>query len=143
MENRKLKPPKRIHRTTFDIISRGLFPNVMGVYIIAYLGKILYIGKTERSIPERFRQHFHNKSRIGNWLMSMSFDWDNVRVDVLEPEAFYETDWLSLAEEACITKFNPLFNQRLKHEVLYLQDCYKQHYQKHSSLSASVDVTQP
>ena len=100
-------------RTTFDQVYETPLPYV-GIYIIAYMGEVLYVGKAESSVFDRLNGHIERrKSRIGLWLYAMEFDWKNVRLDILEPPAYEGHDWLVKVENACIKQFNPLFNDRL------------------------------
>ena len=113
MNNANLIHPKNVHRTTIDQVFDGLIPNV-GIYIVAYMGEILYVGKAESSVLDRLKNHLHcHTSRIGIWLETMEFDWRNIRIDVLEPPDNEDRYWLSMVENACIKRFNPLFNDRL------------------------------
>ena len=116
MENRKLKPPKQIHRTTiYELVNND--PLISGVYNIAYLGKIMYVGRTESTITDRLAHHCYEKSKLGRWLTSIQDDWVNVRIDILEPASTNDKKWLAQAEEACIKKFRPLFNDLLKPDI--------------------------
>lgn len=86
-----------------------------GIYIIAYMGRILYVGKAKQ-VGERLKGHIHNRGRelIGTWLEAMAFDWDNIRLDVLEtPDDCDEEIWNKQAEEALIKRFQTMFNTAL------------------------------
>jgi len=110
----KLTKPSNIYRTTLD---QALFENVLpyvGIYVMAYMGKILYVGKAEDGIKDRLTNHISmNKSLIGIWLKSMEADWHNVRLDVLEPLDCEDRRWLVQAEMALVQRFVPLFNEKL------------------------------
>ena len=83
---------------------------ISGLYVIAYMGRVLYVGRAVH-VADRLRQHLTGKSLLGNWLLNTS-DWDNVRLDVLEQPD--DTDnWQPVAEEALIRQFKPLFNTAL------------------------------
>ena len=96
------------HRTT--VADSGNLPNI-GLYVIAYMGAVLYVGKAEVSVWERLRSHMTTIAPIGAWLRKVQDDWDNVRLDVLEPPT--DTDahlWLCEAERALIARLDPMFN---------------------------------
>jgi len=95
--------PAEIHRTTLDALDD--VPHA-GVYVIAYLGRVLYVGKAEDSVAGRLASHMYNSDAIGEWMRSVD-DWPNVRLDVLTPP--YD-GWIAPVEEALIRKFTPLFN---------------------------------
>ena len=104
---------ENIHRTTFDQVFESQLPHV-GIYILAYMGKVLYIGKAESSVVERLENHIKQyTSRIGYWLRTMEFDWANVRLDIVEPPPRQDRLWFSWVENACIKRFIPLFNEQL------------------------------
>ena len=107
-----------ILRTTLDHIYEGDLP-YSGVYIIAYMGKILYVGKVENGMTDRLIYHMkYGLSPIGCWLNVMEPDWKNVRLDILEPptDQYEDRHWLTRIENACIKQFNPLFNKQLMSE---------------------------
>lgn len=111
-----MKSPKEYHRTTlacaFD--GRTLLPH-SGIYVLAYMGQILYVGKAE-DVVDRFRLHcLHGRPlRVDGWLREMAWDYDNVRLDILEtPDDVIESHWLANTEAACIRRFSPLFNTQL------------------------------
>jgi hypothetical protein len=88
-----------------------------GVYIIAYMGKIVYVGKSGYNVSERLTNHVLNRHKepLGGWLYNMRFDWINIRLEVLEsPDDVNETYWLQETENALIRKLKPLFNEKLQ-----------------------------
>ena len=100
---------KSLIRTTLDKTD-GL--PYSGIYIIAYLGKILYVGKTIDSVSVRLYQHWINRGKedLGSWMDNIRQDWHNVRLDVLEAPDVENFDyWLRQVENLLIKKFNPLF----------------------------------
>lgn len=104
--------PKKIIRTTLA----DRIPDAVGVYIIAYLGKILYVGKAEHSVNDRINNHRNNalKEQLGSWMIRCD-DWPNIRLDVLvAPDLVDLRTWTKLVEAACIRKFSPLFNIALQ-----------------------------
>ena len=108
-----IKKPKSIYRTTLDQIDNGKIPHA-GIYVIAYLGKVMYVGKAEHNVIERLRLHWYKCSQpFGIWLRNIRFDWPNVRLDILEVPDYENRYWLQQAEAALVRKFNPLFNDRL------------------------------
>ena len=110
---KKISTYENIYRTTFNRAFEEALPH-SGIYIIAYLGKILYVGKAEVSVIARLNQHIkHLNTRIGVWLYGMELDWQNIRLDIIEPPAYEGHYWLSRAEMACIKQFSPLFNKDL------------------------------
>ena len=113
-----IKKPKSIYRTTLDQVDNGKIPHA-GIYVIAYLGKVMYIGKAERSVEDRINTHCRQFTPIGLWLKQAEFDWSNIRVDILEVPDYENRYWLQQAEAALVRKFNPVFNEQLqKHESL-------------------------
>ena len=109
----KLKPPKRIHRTTiYELVNNDDHP--FGVYIVAYLGRIIYVGGTTQPITSRLSTHYYSGAKFGKWLISTINDWHNVRIDILEPESVENEEWITEAEKACIQKFRPLLNYQHK-----------------------------
>ena len=102
---------KRLHRTTMNKIDS--VPAV-GVYVIAYMGKILYIGKSNQSINDRIISHIYKGDRLGFWLRCMQFDWHNIRLDILEMPDDEDAYWLGEVENRMIRYFNPLFNTQLQ-----------------------------
>jgi hypothetical protein len=84
-----------------------------GIYIIAYMGKILYVGKASVDVLGRISNHQSQFTKIGVWLLKSKGDWENVRLDVLEQPDDANKTWLKDAEALLIRKFNPLFNTNL------------------------------
>lgn len=84
-----------------------------GVYVIAYMGTVLYVGKAD-NISLRIVGHITNRGRelIGTWLDAMRFDWHNVRLDALESPDDSDA-WTREAEDELIRRFKPLFNTQL------------------------------
>jgi len=44
-----IKKPKSICRTTLNQLDNGKIPHA-GIYVIAYLGKVMHVGKAELSV---------------------------------------------------------------------------------------------
>lgn len=91
---------------------------LVGIYVIAYMGKTLYVGKASQSVVMRLQSHWYRRDNemLGSWLDGMQFDWANVRLDVLEPpDNVNQNYWLQEAESALIRKLKPLFNQQMNH----------------------------
>ena len=107
---RKLPPYKRLHRTTVGEVSESE-ESLMGIYVIAYKGEIIYVGKTTVDVKERLSNHIHQGNKLGSWLLNTLDDWHNVRLDILEPEDHDDEVWLAAAEVACIRQFSPLLNK--------------------------------
>ena len=124
-----------IHRTTFDQVYEGKIP-LVGIYIIAYMGKIMYVGKAEETVIGRLASHTrYNLTPIGGWLNSMEFDWRNIRLDILEPPTHEDNrEWLKRTENACIKRFAPLFNTQLMPEKPRFDAFGNDHYLEHSEL---------
>jgi hypothetical protein len=100
----------KLIRTTLD----EKLPAVeYGVYILAYLGRIVYVGKTRRGVQERIRGHITDPdSLLGEWL-TLNRDWPNIRIDILVPPDTEDARiWLKETEVACINRFNPLMNSQ-------------------------------
>lgn len=109
----KLQKYKALHRTTFDKMGNGL--PYSGIYIIAYLGKVMYIGKASEDVYLRIVSHIlYAPDNIGHWLTGMKFDWHNILLDVLETPDNSPDNWLKEAEAALIRRFNPVFNIHLR-----------------------------
>jgi excinuclease UvrABC nuclease subunit len=83
-----------------------------GIYIIAYMGRVLYVGKASESIADRLKGHVIKRGRelLGTWLDNMRFDWHNIRLDCLETPDYASNTWIQEAEAQLIRRFNPLFN---------------------------------
>jgi len=104
-----IKPKyKSLHRATLSDL--GSLPH-SGVYIIAYLGRVLYVGKASLSVQERLNGHIYRCSEVGAWMRKVQYEWDNIRVDVLEEPDEAPSNWLTLTEDALIKEFFPLFNE--------------------------------
>lgn len=88
-----------------------------GVYILAYMGKVVYVGKAETSVTHRLEQHWFNRGAeaLGAWMDKLRDDWCNIRLDVLEPpDNVDERGWLKATESALVRQFKPLFNSYLQ-----------------------------
>ncbi len=110
----KLPHPKEIIRLTLA----DKIPDVPGVYILAYLGRIVYVGKSESDVKHRLDSHKTNalaeNERLGKWMIFCS-DWENIRLDILTPPDEVDMKWwLKTAEATCIRRFVPLLNQQLQ-----------------------------
>lgn len=104
---------KKLVRTTLRELSA--VPCV-GVYVIAYLGKILYVGQSV-DVGVRLVQHLRAAEwdDIGGWMFKVQDDWHNVRLDVLEPpDEVDQLGWLTKVEGALVREFSPLFNTCLQ-----------------------------
>lgn len=89
----------------------------VGIYIVAYMGTVVYIGKASESIANRLIGHWRAryKEGFGDWMDKMRLEWENVRLDVLEPPDNTElATWLKDTEAALVRYFKPLFNQQLQ-----------------------------
>ena len=112
----KLKAPSKITRTTLD---RMEDVNIPGIYIIAYMGKVVYVGKSRDSISGRLVTHWYNSNRnnelLGKWMARIFHDHYNVRLDVLEIpcKVIDEKTWLREVEAELIRYFSPLLNVQL------------------------------
>jgi hypothetical protein len=106
-----MQKPKHIHRLTLDAVARDGIPQT-GVYVIAYMGHVLYVGKTSGG-AKRLEQHMTGYSRIGAWMIQMKHDWHNIRVDFLEVPDNRDNYWITQAEMQLIRRFSPLFNNML------------------------------
>jgi hypothetical protein len=102
-----MKMYKSLTRTTIGDLAA--LPHV-GIYIIAYLGKVIYIGKASDSVMGRLEAHINRPTPIGVWLRCVD-DRYNIRLDVLEaPDVIEVEQWLDKSESALIRRFKPLFN---------------------------------
>lgn len=99
---------KSLHRTTLD--KTDDLP-LYGIYVLAYMGKIVYIGQTTKGIGDRLSEHVRANDLVGEWIHKLIPDWANVRLDVLEPPDEGARYWLNEAEAAMINYFTPLFNE--------------------------------
>ncbi len=110
-----MRKPKEIYRTTLDKCFDGetALP-ISGIYIIAYMGKVLYVGKAY-DFSHRFRWHLRvGDYQLDNWLRGMVFDFQNIRLDLLiAPDNVDYERWIREVEAMAITKFKPLFNNLL------------------------------
>lgn len=90
-----------------------------GIYVLAYMGTVVYAGKAEGGIANRLKQHWLNRlyEPLGDWMDKLIHDWDNVRLDVLEAPDDCAEYWLRDAERAVINRFQPLFNDKLVSEA--------------------------
>lgn len=110
-----MKKYKSITRTTLEHIGESPLPHA-GVYIIAYMGRILYVGKSNDSVIRRLSSHLERADidDIGGWMYKNRYDWHNTRIDVLEaPDNIDINFWLREVENALVKKFSPLFNVQL------------------------------
>jgi excinuclease UvrABC nuclease subunit len=110
----KLKAPSVLHRLTIDSIDT--ISETIGVYVVAYMGRIVYVGKSADSIHERLRGHLTRSlcESLGSWLQTMYADWGNIRLDVLVPPDDDDGSWIAEAEARLIQRFTPLFNVQLQ-----------------------------
>ena len=105
---------KSLTRTTLDK-TEGL--PLAGVYIFAYMGKVVYVGKATQSVVHRLETHWYNRANeaFGDWLDMMRPDWRNVRLDVLEPPDDMRAGyWMLQTEAALVRRHKPLFNTHLQ-----------------------------
>jgi excinuclease UvrABC nuclease subunit len=125
----KLPAPKTKYRITMADLSE--LPDISGIYILAYMGQILYVGKASGSVPYRIVSHFNNAlhENIGAWLRNFESDWQNVRLDILEAPLENFDTWLTNAEIALIRKFKPLFNTNLQDKNPVLVPMTNKHIQ--------------
>lgn len=103
-------------RTTMDKFGIDILPNA-GIYILAYMGRIVYVGRTIDSIEHRLRIHVYSaekkEEQLGRWLI-INADHENIRLDCLDiPDDVDDMGWLKEVEEKCIKVFKPLFNSQL------------------------------
>ena len=104
---------KTLTRTSLSELGNVPF---CGVYVVAYMGKIVYVGKASQDVVSRLIGHWQNRMNepLGNWMDKVRADWDNVALDVLEPPDNVNVDyWLQSAESALVQRLNPLFNTAL------------------------------
>jgi len=106
-----MKRYKSIKRTTLDNLD--YLPN-LGVYIMAYLGRVLYVGKSN-CVHNRIIQHMkYIETEIDHYLWKISSDYINVRLDVLEcPDDADGEAWIKETEAQLINRFKPVFNVML------------------------------
>lgn len=102
-------------RTTLDKIGKVVLPTP-SVYILAYMNKIVYVGKTEESVEGRLAGHMTHAlgphEHLGKWLV-MNADHSNIRLDVLSAPDNAPSNWAIEAEVECIRRFRPLLNVQL------------------------------
>ena len=108
----KLPRPKEILRITLA----DEIPDIPGVYVLAYFGKIVYIGISEIGVMHRLQEHGIHADKtselLGKWMIRCS-DWENVRLDILVPPDGVDMRWwLKTTESTCIRRFIPLLNQQ-------------------------------
>ena len=110
-ETTKLKREEIIRTTVDKVGGDGI---EVGIYVIAYLSRVVYVGKSMGGISARLRQHIGDpRSLLGEWLTANK-DWANIRLDILVPP--YDQDdkaWLRQAEVALINEFDPLLNSQI------------------------------
>ena len=107
-----LKSPRSRTRTNLkEIFDLGEIHS--GIYVVAYLGKVVYVGKAEVGVQPRLRQHICRagvgNETLGDWMIK-NMDHANIRVDVLEGSG---RRWLEAAEHALIQRFSPLLNVKV------------------------------
>lgn len=106
-----MKKYKYLHCTTMDDTCD--MPH-SGVYIIAYMGKVVYVGISASGVANRIEQHIGANDSIGRWLRAMQWDWHNVRVDALCIPDDADRRWLREAEAALVRRHAPVFNAVLQ-----------------------------
>ena len=105
-----MKEPNEIVRLTIADVGKRSLPNC-GLYIIAYSGEVIYVGRTDHSIETRLNNHMTRYDDVGDWLWQMRDEWKNVRIDALEPPLDVDAiEWMIEAEKKAIVHYNPLFN---------------------------------
>ena len=83
---------------------------ISGVYVIAYLTSILYVGQSI-DIPHRMHTHCTNGVLpIDYWLQNMGWDYHNIRVDI---HITASDDHMEIIEERMIKQFCPVYNTLL------------------------------
>lgn len=108
-----MKTYKSLTRTTLHDMDALPY---CGIYIIAYMGKILYVGKAVDGVFARLSSHLYRRDveDIGGWMYKVRDDWHNVRLDVLEaPDTGNVDVWLRESEASLIRLFRPMFNTHL------------------------------
>lgn len=98
---------KQLHRSVLSE-TVGLPP--VGVYVLAYMGRVVYVGRASISVADRLSNHVYTCDDVGSWMRKVQGDWDNVRLDVLEIPDDCDSGWLDTVEMALIDRFRPLFN---------------------------------
>jgi hypothetical protein len=101
------KPDEHIRTTLAAAFDGETELPYSGVYILAYMGKIVYVGRSV-DLPDRLRCHCARGNQlIDAWLYGMRFDYQNIRLDIL---ASVDPVWLKEVEDVCIKHFKPLLN---------------------------------
>lgn len=104
-------------RTTLDKIGEVILPTP-AVYILAYMGKIVYVGKAENSVEQRLSSHRTCAQRpsesLGKWIIKNA-DHSNIRLDILSAPDGAPFNWAREMEAKCIRRFRPLLNTQLNH----------------------------
>ena len=97
---------------TRTVLSETADLPMCGIYILAYMGRVVYVGKATSGIAQRLEQHIENRlyELLGYWMYMLQMDWVNIRLDVLEAPDDGTDYWLREAEARLIRRFNPLFN---------------------------------
>ena len=130
-----------LHRTTVSKVFEEE-QNYAGVYVLAYMGQVLYVGKAEADVSESLNNHMmYSHSRIGIWLRAMQWDWSNVRIDILEPTEQGGNQWIKDAEIACIKHFLPLFNDYMMPQNSNNDGCDNMLLQKHNQESSLIQLS--
>jgi len=103
-------------RTTLDKIGTEPLPHA-GIYLLAYMGRVVYVGISAVSVEQRLLTHMHKAldEPLGQWL-TLNADHANIRLDVLVPPTDAEPHyWLRQHEALLIQHFHPLLNTLLNH----------------------------
>lgn len=96
-----MQPPnERIRITLADSI-----PDTPGIYILAYMGKIVYIGLTQDSVYHALLYHQYKQDRLGQWMSEQ--DPASVRLDILIPPSL---GWMIPARRALKQYFHPVIS---------------------------------
>ena len=108
--------PQEIVRTTIQNMDDARL-NAPGVYVIAYMGRIVYVGKASESMAHRINTHVYGameaREQLGKWLVKNA-DHENMRLDgLVVPYGVDAQAWTKDVEAACIRKFRPLLNEQL------------------------------
>lgn len=59
-------PPKELIRITLA----DSIPDTSGIYILAYMGEIVYIGLAQDSVYRALLYHQYKQDRLGQWMLS-------------------------------------------------------------------------
>ncbi len=121
--NKMPKPKQIIRQTLADEL-----PAVGGVYVIAYLKTVVYVGKAESSIGHRLKTHkvsaLEPRELLGRWMIYNS-DWENIRIDsLLPPDGVDDKWWIKETEAALINGLSPLLNQQISRKEQNVNDNY-------------------